>query len=289
MAGFRYDYWQATRGHINDTVGVDGKLPNRNASRVSPKASLSFTPTDELSFRYSFSKAYRFAVAEELFNSSSSVNVQNISDPNLAPESGYFHDFKIRYELDQGYTSVSFFFNQIEDEIQSTTILLNNGNERRQTQGIGKTETIGAEFVYQQDYIMAMPFGLSLNGTWLNKEIKENPNDPRLVGKEWTRVPQWRANGTLTYHTTSNWDNIVAIQYRSNQHIRADNSDNKDNVFGSSSQYVLVNLKSAYKQDIGNGVTAKFAVGIDNLLDEEYYDFHPYPQRTFFANIGFDI
>jgi len=242
-----------------------------------------------VSLRYSFSKAYRFAVAEELFNSSSSVNVQNISDPNLAPESGYFHDFKIRYELDQGYASVSFFFNEIEDEIQSTTILLANGNERRQTSGIGKTETIGAEFVYQQDYIMNLPIGLSVNGTWLNKEIKKNPNDPRLVGNEWTRIPQWRANGTLTYHTTPEWDNILSVQYRSDQHINADNSDNKDRVFGASSEYVLVNFKSSYQRDIGHGIKAKFSVGVDNILDEEYFDFHPYPQRTYFASVGFDI
>lgn len=289
MVGFRYDHWRATRGYINDTVGKNGKLPDRSASRVSPKASLSFTPTDDISLRYSFSKAYRFAVAEELFNSSSSVNVQNISDPNLAPESGYFHDFKIRYELDQGYTSISFFYNQIEDEIQSTTILLNTGNELRQTQGIDQTETIGVEFVYQQDHIMDLPIGLAVNGTWMNKEIKKNSRDPRLVGNEWTRVPQWRANGTLTYHTTLEWDNILAVQYRSNQHISSDNSDNKSNVFGSSSDYVLVNFKSSYKRHIGKGVTAKFSVGIDNILDEEYYDFHPYPQRTYFANIGFDM
>lgn len=289
MAGFRYDHWQATRGHVNDTPSNDGSLPDRDASRVSPKVSLSFTPRDDISLRYSFSKAYRFAVAEELFNSSSSVNIENISDPNLAPESGYFHDFKIRYDLEQGYASLAFFYNKIEDEIQRTTILLNNGNERRQTQGIDKTETIGIEFVYQQDYIMDLPVGLSLNATWLNKEIKENARNPSLEGNEWTRVPKWRVNSTFTYHTMPDWDNIIAVQYRSNQFVREDNSDNNDNVFGSSSSYVLVNLKSSYTKDIGNGIKAKFSVGIDNLLDEEYYDFHPYPQRTYFANIGFDI
>ncbi len=284
MAGFRYDYWSASRGHINNS-----DLPDRDASRISPKASLAFTPTNELSLRYSFSKAYRFAVAEELFNSSKSVNVENISDPNLAPETGYFHDFNIRYELDQGYTSVSFFYNEIEDEIQSTSILLNDGNEKRQTQGIGKTETIGIEMVYQQDYIMDLPIGLSLNGTWLNKEIKENPKNPKFVDKEWTRVPKWRANATLTYHATSNWDNIVSLQYRSNEFNKADNSDTNPKAYGGVGEHVLVNIKSDYKMDVGNDMTAKFSVGIDNLLDEEYYEFHPYPQRTFFATIGLDI
>ena len=291
MAGLRYDHWSTSRGHLNDCDGCRGRnvLPDRDASRVSPKASLSFTPSDDLVLRYSFSKAYRFAVAEELFDSSSNVSAVNIPDPSLAPESGYFHDLKALFELDQGYTSISFFFTEISDEIMSTSTLLEGGRIRNRTRSIDKTETIGIEFVYQQDYIMGLPLGLSVNGTWINKEIKADANNPELVGKEWVRIPKWRANGTLTYHTTSWWDNIVALQYRGKQHVSADNSDTHGHVFGASDEFVLVNFKSSFKVDVGNGMEARFSVGVDNILDEDYYDFHPYPQRTYFANIGLDI
>ncbi|MCK4842323.1 MAG: TonB-dependent receptor [Methylococcales bacterium] len=288
MAGLRYDHWSTSRGHINDKNGTGG-LDDRDAGRVSPKASLSFTPTDELTLRYSFSKAYRFAVAEELFDSSSNTGATNISDPTLAPESGYFHDFKVHYALNEGYTSVSLFYNTIENEIMNTQTLLINGDTKNRTRGIDKTETIGVEFVYQQDHIMDLPLALNLNGTWLNKEIKEDGNNPATIGNEWVRIPRWRANGTLTYHTTPQWDNSVAVQYRSKQHANADNSDFVGHVYGASDEYVLVNFKSAYKMDIGNDITAKFSVGIDNILNEKYYDHHPYPQRTYFATIGLDI
>lgn len=288
LAGFRYDYWSTSRGHVNDQNNT-GSIPDRDASRISPKTSLSFTPTDLLSFRYSFSKAYRFPVAEELFDSSTNTNAVNISDPTLAPESGYFHDFNIRYELDQGYISASLFYNEISNEIMNITTLLGSGQTSNRTRGIDQTETIGVEMVYQQDYILDLPVGLSLNGTWLNKEIKEDSNNPQLVDKEWVRIPKWRANATLTYHTTPGWDNIVSVQYRSRQHINPDNSDTVGHVFGASDDYVLVNFKSAYQMELGNGVKARFSVGVDNILDEDYYDHHPYPQRTFFANIGLDI
>lgn len=288
LAGLRYDYWSTSRGHLNDQNGT-GKLPDRNASRISPKTSLAFSPTKDLSFRYSFSKAYRFPVAEELFDSSSNTNAVNITDPTLAPESGYFHDFKIQYDLAGGYVSASLFYNAIDNEIMNTSTLLANGAIRNRTRGIDKTETIGVEVVYQQDYILDLPVGLSLNGTWINKEIKEDSNNPALVGNEWVRIPKWRANGTLTYHTTPEWDNIVAVQYRSKQFSLDDNSDINWHVFGASDDYVLVNFKSAYKLDIGNGMKARFSVGADNILDEDYFDFHPYPQRTYFANIGLDI
>lgn len=287
MAGLRYDHWATSRGEVNQQ-----DIDDRDASRVSPKASISFTPTNELSFRYSFTKAYRFAVAEELFDSSTNSNAINISDPTLAPESGYFHDFKIQYELNGGYMSASLFYNEIEDEIMNTSTLVDRFGRiqtSNRTRGIDKTETIGVEVVYQQDYIMDLPFGLSLNGTWINKEIKEDKNNPGLVGNEWVRIPKWRANGTLTYHTTTDWDNIVAVQYRSKQFSEADNSDKVGHVYGASDEYVLVNFKSAYKMDVGNSMTARFSVGVDNILDEDYYDHHPYPQRTYFVNVGLDI
>ena len=62
------------------------------------------------------------------------------------------------------------------------------------------------------------------------------------------------------------------------------NSDTVGNVYGASDQYLLVNFKSAVKIDVGNDMTAKFSVGVDNILNEKYYDHHPYPQRTYFAN-----
>lgn len=291
LAGLRYDHWSTFRGHLNDCLDCNGraKIANRNASRISPKTSLSFIPVEDLSLRYSFSKAYRFPVAEELFDSSSNSNAVNISDPTLKPESGYFHDFKVQYDLNSGYVSASLFYNAIENEIMFTRTLQNDGVSSNKTRSIDKTETIGVEVVYQQNYIMDTPFDLSLNGTWLNKEIKKDSNSPSNEGNEWVRIPQWRANGTATYHITSAWDAIAAVQYRSKQFDQPDNSDKNWHVYGASDDYVLVNLKSVYKMNIDDAVKVKFSVGIDNLLDEDYYDYHPYPQRTYFANISLDI
>lgn len=284
LAGMRYDHWYTARGHVNKT-----DIKDRELDRVSPKTSLSYRPLNDVTLRYSFSRAYRFALAEELFDSSTNTNAINISDPTLAPEAGNFHDFSVRYDISGGYVSASLFYNEIENEIMQTTTLIAGGKTANRTRGIDQTETIGVELVYRQDNIMDLPFGLDLNGTWLNKEIKEDKNNPNLVDKEWIRIPQWRANGTLTYHTTQEWDNILALQYRSKQYNQADNSDQDFEVYGSSSDYVLLNFKSAYKMDVGNGMKARFSIGVDNLLDEAYYEHHPYPRRTFFANVGLDI
>lgn len=285
MAGFRYDHWAATRGHIKNA-----DIDDRDASRISPKFSIEYRPIEAVSARYSFTKAYRFPVAEELFESSTNTNSVNISNPNLGPETGYFHDVRLQYDFETGgYASATFFYNNIENEILRTSTLLANGSTRNLTRSIDETETVGIEIAYVQDFIFDLPLGLSLNGTWLNKEFKKDSNTATNEGNEWPRIPQWRANGTLTYHATENWDNIIAVQYRSAQFGQDDNSDRFGHVYGSSDDYVLVNFKTAYSMDVGHDITAKFSVGIDNILDEDYYDHHPYPQRTYFANIALDI
>ena len=68
-----------------------------------------------------------------------------------------------------------------------------------------------------------------------------------------------------------------------------DNSDNTSGVYGASDEYVLLNVKTQYVQPLANDMTATFSMGVDNLLNENYFDFHPYPQRTYFANVSLDI
>ncbi len=288
MAGLRYDNWSTSRGHVDNQLG-GGELPNRNDSRVSPKASVLITPIDLFSFRYSFSKAYRFPVAEELFESTRTLRAINISDPTLKPETGYFHDFQFQYDLDQGYARATVFYNTIEDEILNVSTVFPGGGTRNRTRGIDQTETVGIELVYRQDNIMELPFDLSLNGTWIDKRIKKDENNPELEGKHWVRIPTWRANGTLTYHATPAWDAFMTVQYRSDAFGEADNRDTARNVFGAIDDYVLLNLKTTYTVDVGNDIDAKFSAGIDNLLNEDYYDHHPYPQRTYFFSVGLDI
>jgi len=284
MAGVRYDHWASSRGRLNKEA-----LDDRDLSRVSPKFHISYTPVSDFNLKYSFSKAYRMPIAEELFDSSSNADVVNLSDPDLAPESGYFHDISLKYDLPEGYIRTTFFYNNIEDEVMRISTALENGKTSNRIRNIDESETLGIELVYNQDNILGLPFGLNANGTWLNKEIKKDSNGGLLVDKEWLRIPKYRAHVVGTYHATEDWDVITEVNYRSQQFANADNSDKKSDVFGSTNSHVLVNFKTAYSMDVGNDTTAKFSVGVDNILDEDVYDHHPYPQRTYFANVSLDI
>ena len=289
MAGARFDYWAASGGHDvkNGWGGYNRSFDDREQTRVSPKASISWAP-NEFSARYSFSRAYRFALAQELYESVSAGANKSVADPSLGPENGNFHNLTLAYEIPQGLVSVDFFYNTIEDEIMNTRKLV-DGQNLSTFLGIDKTETIGVQMVYKQDNLFDLPLDLNLNGTWLDKQIVANSGREELVGKQWVRTSNWKANGSATYHITDQWDTTFMANYRGPQYAQEDNSDTTDGVYGASDEYLLLNVKTQYKQPLANDMTATFSMGVDNLLNENYFDYHPYPQRTYFANVSLDI
>lgn len=289
LFGGRIDIWEAEGGHDIKAGwgGYDRQFSDRKQTRFSPKFSLAWTP-GPYSARYSFSRAYRFALAQELYESSSTGLSENIPDPSLGPENGNFHDLTFTYDIARGELGLSFFYNEIRDEIMSTQQTI-NGIDVKTMLGIDKTRTYGTQFTYKQSSVFELPMDLGFNATWLDKIIKENDGREELVGKRWVRTSRWKVNADATYHLSEKWDANLSINYRGPQFANEDNSDNVTGVYGSSDEYLLVNIKAQYKQPLQNGMLVKLSAGIDNLLNEDYYDYHPYPQRTIFTSISLDI
>ena len=52
-----------------------------------------------------------------------------------------------------------------------------------------------------------------------------------------------------------------------------------------SSRYFTTDLRVRYQ--VAKQWTAAF--GIDNLNNDKYWNFHPYPQRTYVAELKFDL
>ncbi|CAG1770977.1 hypothetical protein BAC3_01465 [uncultured bacterium] len=288
MAGLRFDNWQAMDGHVYDyTLPTTSRLriqnyENRDASRVSPKFSLEYSP-DAWTFRYSFSKAYRFPIAEEMFSSQSRLNSLTIAYPGLGPEHGYFHNLMAQYDLPKGYVRANFFYDKIGDEIANTTQTI-NGQTVNTFLPIDKTETIGVDLTYQQNELFDLPVDLMVNGTFMNKEIKKNARNRALEGNEWDRIPRLQVNGTLTYHTLPEWDNTVGVRYRSDSFQTLTNTDTAAYVMGGTDESAFVDLKTVYRLPVYKNLKSSISGGIDNLFNTNAFENHPYPQRTFFIN-----
>ncbi|MGZ8158502.1 MAG: TonB-dependent receptor [Methylobacter sp.] len=294
MAGGRFDHWQALDGHVrvfDDPATTTNETniqnyANRDASRISPKASLEYSP-DNWTFRYSFSKAYRFPIAEEMFASLSRLNSITTSAPGLGPEQGYFHNFMTQYDIPRGYVRANFFFDQINNEINSTQVTI-NGQTTTTFQPIDQTEAVGVDLTYQQNEVFNLPVDLMANTTIMDKQItKHNPigtNSANYTGNQWDRIPRLQINGSATYHITQPWAASVGVRYRSDSFQTLANTDTAANVMGGTDESTFVDLKTTYKLPINPKLKSTISAGIDNVFDANAFENHPYPQRTYFIS-----
>ena len=288
MAGARLDQWQALDGHFNDYLNANRNLrvqnyADRDASRISPKASLEFSP-DKWTFRYSFSKAYRFPVAEELFANANTYAALTVADPTLGPENGYFHNFMTQYDIPRGYLRANFFYDIINNEIVSVSKSF-SGPAISAFQAFGQTETIGAEFTVLQNEVFGLPVDLMANSTFMNKQITKD-RVASYVGNEWARIPKLQANVSATYHILPVWDASVGARYRSNIFQRYENNDTVSNVFSGSDEYTFVDFKSTYHLPIHPKLKSSLSVGVDNILDQDRYENNPLAQRSYYASVS---
>ncbi len=67
------------------------------------------------------------------------------------------------------------------------------------------------------------------------------------------------------------------------QYNTLDNTDTNPNVYGGTSTYAVADLKFTYKPHR----RSEMSVGVDNLFDERYFVYHPYPGRTFYVQAAF--
>jgi iron complex outermembrane receptor protein len=291
MAGGRFDHWQALDGHVYNFTNANPNLriqnyADRDASRFSPKTSLEYSPGN-WTFRYSFSKAYRFPIAEEMFSSLSRLNSTTFAAPGLGPESGYFHNFMTQYNIPRGFVRANVFFDQIHNEINSTQVTV-NGQTTTTFQPIDQTEAVGVDLTYQQYEVFDLPIDLMANTIIMDKHItKHNPigvNSVNYTGKEWDRIPQLQINGSATYHITQPWDASVGVRYRSDSFQTLANTDTAANVMGGTDESTFVDLKTSYRLPINPKLKSTISAGIDNVFDANAFENHPYPQRTYFIS-----
>ncbi|MFL6675474.1 MAG: TonB-dependent receptor domain-containing protein, partial [Massilia sp.] len=108
---------------------------------------------------------------------------------------------------------------------------------------------------------------------------------PASVGKWQPRIPQWRATGEATYRASDALARTLAARYSGKQYSTLDNSDPNGFAYQGASKYFTVDARMTYRLD--KHWTA--AIGIDNLNNYQYWNFHPYPQRTYVAELKFDL
>jgi iron complex outermembrane receptor protein len=96
-------------------------------------------------------------------------------------------------------------------------------------------------------------------------------------------VPRRRATRVATGHESERASFTLAARTASRSYGTIDNSDPISHTFQGFDGYFVVDARADFR--IGRHWNA--AVGIENLGNDKYFLFHPFPQRTLTAELSY--
>lgn len=278
--GLRHEQWRAFDGSKTRTT-TTLPYPERKENFTSPKFSLAWVATEDWLLRGSLSRAMRFPTVTELFQGSISGTSIINNDPNLKPEKILTGELAAERDLGgAGNVRISLFQDNLNDALTRWTRIV-SGTSTTTTVNIEEVRIRGLETSMQKRNAFMQGLDLTGSVTYVDSEVLESSNIPSSVGKNVIRIPDWRATLAATWHANDKMDFTLAGRYSGRQYNELDNSDTNDGVYGGTSKFLVMDAKFSYRLD----KNISMSVGVDNLNNEKYYAFHPYPQRTWMAQI----
>jgi iron complex outermembrane receptor protein len=228
----------------------------------------------------------------ELYGATSSATLTTINDPNLKPEKSWTSELSVEKDVGNALLRATLFRENVKDSLYSQSLLV-DGKSVSRVQNVDAIRTNGIEVALSGSDVLAnvVGKGLDVSGsvTYADSRITANqgfvskPGD--TIGKYQPRVPVWRATALVSYRFEDKWSASVAARYSGKQFGTLDNADVNGFAYQGTSKYFTVDVRVRYQIAKQWSV----AVGIDNLNNYQYWNFHPYPQRSYSAQLKFDL
>jgi iron complex outermembrane recepter protein len=281
--GARLEQWRAFGGELGNATNVQAFAP-RSESHTSPKAAVAYQVAPDWSLKASTGRAVRMPTAAELYQGAISGNTIINTNPNLKPEKSQTTEFTAERDLGNGSLRTTLFHEQTKDALYSQPVI-GSSPLVSTVQNVDRIRTLGLEVAYAANDVGRKGLDLSSSLTYANSIIQANAANPASVGKHQPRVPNWRANFLASYRADDKWSSAFGLRYSGTQYSQLDNSDTNSLTYIGVSKYLVADVRMRYQ--IAKQWTASF--GIDNLNNAKYWAFHPYPQRSYVAELKFDL
>ncbi|MEP7041597.1 MAG: TonB-dependent receptor [Dokdonella sp.] len=284
--GLRYETWRASDG-FNLSGGTAIHQPNATADGFSPKLTLQWNLAPDWRVTGSLARAIRFPTVSELYQIVSTGSTFVSPNPDLKPERAVSGELAFEHDIDNGSLRVSLFQENTRDALIAQTSTLDSAPVPVSfVQNVGEIRNRGIEFVAQKNDVLVRGLQLSGSVTFVDSTILSDPGfasaaGTTAVGKHAPNVPRWRATAVATYQPDARWAFTLAGRYSGSQYSTLDNSDHTADVFGAFDKFLVFDARVRYQ--INEQLSA--AIGIDNLSNEKYFLFHPFPQRTVVADL----
>jgi iron complex outermembrane receptor protein len=179
---------------------------------------------------------------------------------------------------------LSFFKEDISSALLSQSAPLVAGSTALYSyvQNVDRTQVQGVEFVVDQ-YDAFIP-GLELMGslTAADGRIKRDSAFAAAANKFIPGVPKLKGNILATYRV-DRWSFSLGARYSDRSFGTIDNSDPVSQTYQGFAGYWVADARVRYKLD----QNWNLSVGVDNLGNDKYFLYHPFPQRTFVMEVHY--
>jgi iron complex outermembrane receptor protein len=273
VLGARLEQWHVESGNAAQPV--------RREAWFSPKLAISHALDDVWMLKASLGRAVRAPTVVELYQLASAGTR---GDPNLRPETSWTGELTAERSMGAGLLRTTFFAERTEDALYSQTNVTVTPTVTS-VQNVDTIRTRGLEAALQWPHALLRGLDLNASLTFADSIIVKNDKFPASVGRWQPRVPRWRATMLASYKVDAHWNTSLGVRYSGKQYGTLDNGDPNGRTYTGVSSFLVADLRVVYRFD----KQWSAAFGIDNLNNERYWAFHPYTQRTFNAELRFDL
>jgi iron complex outermembrane recepter protein len=284
--GIRHEDWRAYDGiNFSSAPPLNVAQPRITASTLSPKASLAWQMSDRWSLTGSWGEAYRMPTVTELYQAITTGTVLTVPNPDLKPEHASTYELAAQRKTDNGLLRVSLFQENVANALlsQSAPLLPGSSTLFSFVQNVDRTRARGIELIADQNNVFLSGLELMGNLTAVDGRIVRDSAFANAVNKLIPQLPKLRANLVATYRPDEIWSFTLGARYSDRSFGTIDNSDPVSQTYQGFAGYLVFDTRARYRVDENWTVSA----GVDNLNGDKYFVFHPFPQRTFVAEIHY--
>lgn len=280
ILGLRAERWRAFDG---TSVGGNPSpivLPDRSEDAISPKLAIEYAPGPDWLARASVARATRFPTPMELFQGNISAVQLVSSDPNLKPERGTFVDITVERYFTRGSSRITLY------EERSRDNLFNQGNSSTipstsNATNVDRVRTRGIELAADTRGVLLPQLDLSASLAYNDARILANRNVPASAGKRFPQIPQTRATVIGIWRFDEARNVSLAGRHSGKQYANLANDDVVRSAYNGVASFVVVDARVNWQ--INRQV--RFSAGVDNVADRVYSINHPFPGRSFVAEL----
>ena len=300
--GAREEFWGASNG-MNYTTNsayptpasiTTTNQPSLSATKTSPKASLNYIVNQDWDVTGSFGQAYRFPTVGELYQTNGTGTTLTIGNPALKPEEVLSSEVVLQRKFDEGKIRLSLFNEYVNDALISQTVTATNSSNVTVypsfVSNVDRVRNRGVELSAQKDNVFIEGLQWSGSVTWVNSRIEADSawtrpatNTPvpvgmtTVVGNKVPYVPEWRSSMVATYRPNDNWAFSFGGRYYGKMFSTLENIDLANNAYTSFNPFTVLDARIQYKYK----EHATISIGVDNIANQQYTLYHPFPGRTF--------